>query len=123
MTTEDFNSVFRYRKGSIFGLWRDLSARETPQGDCQDYAWSVLCIEAGSPWKAILTGRAMIWRCQSPVNGLIPRHAVLWLRGKGWIDSTERHWRDRPAPHKLRWPAFSPVLAAVAVTAKLWGLW
>lgn len=119
MTTDDFNRLFRYHRGGLLEPWRDL--RDYPRGDCQSYAWTVLLIETGSPANALLamlTLRAMIWRAQSPVNGIIPRHAVLYLRGKGWIDSTNREWRDSPRPHRLRWPAGAPVVAALAMA---WG--
>ena len=121
MTTDELNRRFKYRAGSILSPWRDI--RKTATGDCQDYAWTVLVIEAGSPVKALLamlTLQAVIWRAQSPVNGVIPRHAVLWYRGK-WIDSTNREWRDSPRPHKLRWPAGAPVLIGLALAT--WGWW
>ena len=122
MSVDAFLRAFRYRAGSVLSPWRDVSLDDEPQGDCQDFALSVLSLETGGhPWRAILTGRAMIWRAQSPVNGIIPRHAVLWLRGKGWADSTVREWRKTPTPHKLRWPAGAPVLLGLAVAAKMWG--
>lgn len=123
MTTESFARAYRYKRTFPFSLIRDVSQDEEPQGACGTFAYSVLSIETGGhPWRAILTGRAMIWRAQSPVNGAIPRHAVLWLRGKGWVDSTVREWRPSPAPHKLRWPAGAPVLLGLAVAAKMWGM-
>lgn len=117
MTTEAFLLAFRYDKGGLLEPWRDVSKSEQPRGDCQTFAWSVLILETGGKLqavKALLTGRAMIWRAKSPVNGLTPRHAVLWLRGKGWIDSTRREWRDSPAPHRRAWPVGTPVLAILA---------
>ena len=47
MTTEQLARAFRYRKGSILSPWRDVSRDAEPQGDCQDLAFSVLCLEAG----------------------------------------------------------------------------
>ncbi|MGL5008608.1 MAG: hypothetical protein ACRC6I_01895 [Paracoccaceae bacterium] len=123
MTTEDFRRRFKIVPTSLFGLWRDLSHEENQRGDCQDFAWTVLIIETGSKAaaiKALLTGRAMIWRCWSPVNGAIPRHAVLYLRGKGWTDSANREWRDGPRPHTRAWPAGAPVLAAMGFAAYTW---
>lgn len=111
-----FLRAFRYRKGSIIAPWRDVSRDAHPTGDCQDFAWSVLILETGSKAKALfalLTGRAMIWRCWSPVNKAVPRHAVLRLGGR-WIDSTVREWRDSPTPHKRAWPVGAPVLAIIA---------
>jgi hypothetical protein len=124
MTTEAFCRAFRYVRGKPFSLIRDVSRDEEPQGACGTFAWSVLSLETGGhPWRAILTGKAMLWRCKSPSNATIPRHAVLWLRGKGWIDSTVREWRDSPAPHRRAWPVGTPALVGVAVAAKVWGLW
>jgi len=117
MTTEQLARAFRYRKGSILSPWRDVSRDAEPQGDCQDLAFSVLCLEAGGKLRALLamlTFRAVIWRAYSPVNGAIPRHAVLWLRGKGYIDSTDRFWRPSPKPHRPVYPAGLPVLVALA---------
>lgn len=117
MTTEAFAKAFRYRKGSILSPWRDVSRDAEPSGDCQDLCWSVLCLEAGGKLRALLamlTFRAVIWRAYSPVNGAIPRHAILWLRGKGYIDSSDRYWRPSPKPHRPVYPAGLPVLLALA---------
>jgi len=121
LTTEEFARRFHYRKGSILSPWKDVGRDAEPTGDCQDFAWSVLCIETGGKLKALiamLTLRAMIWRCWSPQNGVIPRHAALWLRGKGWIDSSVRQWRDGPKPHRLACPAGLPVVLAAG--AAIW---
>jgi hypothetical protein len=113
-----FARAFRYRGGSIFAPWRNVSRDEKPTGDCQDFAWSILSLATdGKPWRAILTGRAMIWRAHSPVNPFLPRHAVLWVKGRGWIDSTTRNWRATPMPNKLRWPVGLPILALVLCAA------
>lgn len=119
MTTESFARAFRYNRGVPFSVIRDVSRNLEPQGACGAFAWSVLCIETGGkPWRAILTGKAMLWRCKSPSNGTVPRHMVLWMRGKGFIDSTVREWRDAPAPHRKAWPVGAvPVVAALMVIA------
>jgi hypothetical protein len=123
MTTEAFCRAFRYRAGSIIALWKDVSRDDEPSGVCQDFALSVLSIETGGkPWRHILTGRAMIWRAKSPVNKTLPRHAILWMKGKGFIDSTDRFWRDTPAPNRLRWPAGLPVILGLVLTARMWGV-
>lgn len=124
MTTEAFCRAFRYRGGSVLSLWRNVSRDLEPRGDCQDFAWSVLHIETGGkPWRAILLGRAMIWRAHSPVNGVLPRHALLWLKGKGYIDSSDRFWRDSPKPNGLRWPAGLPLILAAGFMALMWRGW
>ena len=124
MTTEQLARAFRYRKGSILSPWRDVSRDAEPQGVCQDFAFTVLIIETGSVARALLamlTFRAVIWRAYSPVNGAIPRHAVLCYRGK-WIDSTTRYWRDDPSPHRRAYPAGLPVILGLAFAAHFWGL-
>lgn len=108
MTIEDLNRRFKIVPTSLFTLPRDLS--KTPEGqpvegDCQDYAKTVRRILKVKPWQAI------VWRCWSPQNGLLPRHAVLWVKGKGWIDSTDREFRRTPAPHKRAWPVGTPFIA------------
>lgn len=103
--------------------WRDLRDDPSPEDDCQSFAWTVLLIETGSVPKALLallTFRAVIWRCWSPQNGLIPRHAVLQYRGN-FIDSTTRYWRANATPHRRAYPTGLPVLIGLA--AALWGLW
>ncbi len=119
--SDSFLLAFRYHKGSIIAPWRDVSGDAQPKGDCQDFAWSVLILATGGKLqaiKALLTGKAMIWRCWSPVNGKVPRHAVLRYRDK-WIDSTVREWRDSPTPHKRAWPVGTPVLIGLALA--MWG--
>lgn len=121
MTTDELCRRFVYRKGSLLSPWKDI--RKTAIGDCQDFAWSVLILETGSVPKALLallTLRAVIWRAWSPVNGAIPRHAVLRYRGM-WIDSTTRYWRPDPSPHRRAYPAGLPVLIGLGFAARFWG--
>ncbi len=115
MTLAELNRRFRIVKTGLLSLPRDLSGvpmGHPVTGDCQDYAKTV---------KRILGVKfpgAVVWRCWSPQNGRIPRHAVLWVRGRGWIDSTDRTWRDTPAPHRRAWPVGTvPLVAALAFVA------
>jgi hypothetical protein len=117
MTLAEFNRRFRIVPTSLFGLPRDLSKAAKPEGDCQDYAKTVKAI------LGVKFPQAIVWRCWSKQNGVLPRHAVLFVRSKGWIDSTRREWRDSPAPHRRAWPVGTPALVGIAVTAKVWGLW
>jgi len=127
MNPADFIARFRYKKGlpSLFG--RDI--RKSATGDCTSFAWSVLLILEGGflgAVKAQLTGRAKLVRVKSPVNGFLPRHVALWHRDYGWIDSTERRWRETPAPHRIMWPLAlekAALVAGLAVAANAWGLW
>jgi hypothetical protein len=116
-----FNRDFRIVPTSLFDPPSSLSMIDQPRGDCQDYAKTVKAI------LGVKFPQAVVWRCWSPINGRIPRHAVLWVKGKGYIDSTERKWRDTPAPHRKAWPVGTvPAVAAlafVAVQAWLRGWW
>jgi hypothetical protein len=115
MSVDAFAKAYRYHRTKPFSLIRNVSRDLEPKGACGTFAWSALHIETGGkPWQAILTGKAMLWRCWSPVNGKVPRHAALWVRGKGWIDSTVREWRPKPEPHRKAWPVGFPVLAILA---------
>lgn len=123
MTTDELLRRFRYRGGSLLAPWRDIRGDAT--GDCQDVCWTVLLIETGSVPKALLallTLRAVIWRCWSPVSGVIPRHAVLRYRGN-FIDSTTRYWRPDASPHRRAYPVGLPVLIGLAWAAKMFGYW
>lgn len=127
MTTEGFSLAFRYKRDWPFSRIRDVSRDLEPQGACGAFAWSVLCIETGGkPWQAILTGKAIMVRCWSPQNlrkfPFVPRHAVMWIKGKGFIDSTVREYRKTPWPHIPAWPVGAPLVVAVAYAAKIWGL-
>ena len=103
-----FVVAFKIIPTSLFGLPRDLSDDPEPRGDCQDFARTVRKIMRVKPWEAV------VWRCWSPQNGLLPRHAVIWVKGHGWIDSTTREWRSSPKPHRRAWPVGAPVLAIIA---------
>jgi hypothetical protein len=113
-----FIGAFTYERGPLLEIWRDLSGN--PRGDCESFAWTVLKLEAGGTVpaiKALVKRDAAIWRCWSKANGAIPRHAVLRI-GDRWIDSTERKWRDTPAPHRKAWPVGTvPLVAALAFVA------
>jgi len=112
MTLDQFNKRFKIVPTSLVGLPRDVSKDEKPTGDCQTYAKSVKAIIG------VKFPKAIVWRCWSPINRRIPRHAVLWVKGKGWIDSTERKWRASPSPHRRAWPVGTvPLVAALAFVA------
>jgi hypothetical protein len=117
MTLAELNRRFRIVPTSLLGFPRDLSNSTKPEGDCQTYAKTVKAI------LGVKFPQAIVWRCRSPQNGLLPRHAVLWVKGRGFIDSTRREFRDSPAPHRRAWPVGTPALVGLAVAAKAWGLW
>jgi len=99
MTPSEFIEKATYRKGSVLD-----GIRNVPDGrdvDCDDFAWSLLChLEGGErgALKALMKGKATLWRVRSPVNGLIARHVALHWNGS-WMDSTNRDWREFAFPH------------------------
>lgn len=98
-----FNMTYKIVPTSIFSLprWKAL------QGDCQTYARNIRRILNLKPWQAVM------WRCWSKEGNprWLPRHAVLWVKGQGWIDSTHRQFRDDPDPHVCLWPVGTPAVA------------
>ena len=115
MTLAEFNARFRIVDTSLFNLPRDV--RNDPKGDCQSYAKTVKKIEG------VKFPKAVVIRCWSPQNWkppFLPRHAVLWVKGKGFIDSTRREYRKWPWPHVPAWPVGFPVVLGVAWAAKWW---
>lgn len=112
MDLAEFNRRFRIVPTSLFNLPRDV--RDDPRGDCQDFAKTVARIEG------VRFPRAIMIRCWSPENGLLPRHAVMWIKGKGFIDSTVREYRKTPWPHIPAWPVGTPAILAAVWVAKLW---
>lgn len=116
-----FNRRFRIVPTSLLGRARDLShLRPGPLvGDCQTYCRTVRSILGLKPWQGVR------WRCWSKEGRprWVPRHAVLWVKGKGWIDSTHREFRPSPAPHRRLWPIGTPTAAGITWAVGLWNGW
>lgn len=115
----EFLKAFLYERSKlgIFGGWKLISYR----GDCEDFALTILYMIEGSWAKviwSIITFKAVFWLTHSPSNKFWPRHTVLWYRGYGWIDSSNREWRAAPTPHKLRLPWLFPLVFVMMI----WGL-
>lgn len=115
VTTEQFINRYSYDKGVTFiDGWQRIDSSNPDDytfGDCDDFALTVLILETGGWLNAIwalITFRAVFWLTHSPSNKWVPRHIVLHYRPKGWIDSTNREWRDTPTPHKRRLPLLWP---------------
>jgi len=107
---QDFIDAFEYKRGVVFlDGWQNLGKGEA--GDCDDFALSVALRITGDVWRfilALITFRVTFWLVFSPSNKFWPRHVAVWIKTHGWIDSTNRTWRNHPAPHKrfipLPWP-------------------
>lgn len=119
MSAQDFINNYTYRKGVTFiDGWRYIA--DTGRGDCNDFATTVLVLTEGGWLRAIwslITFQAVFWLVHSPSNRLLPRHVILWHRHYGWIDSTNREWRDTPAPHTR----IMPLLFPWSLLRMLWG--
>jgi hypothetical protein len=111
-----FIAAFKIVPTSLLDWPRDLSDHPEPRGDCQDFGKTVARIEG------VKFPRAIMIRCWSPQNlrkfPFVPRHAVLWVKGKGFIDSTVREYRKTPWPHIPAWPVGAPVIVALVWAAK-----
>lgn len=111
LSVSEFIEKYQYDRGFIFlPGWRRIDSDQF-MGDCGDFALTVLVLSEGgwlqALW-AVLTFKAVFWLVHSPDNKILPRHVVLWHRKHGWIDSTERNWRDTPAPHTRVLPLLFP---------------
>lgn len=106
--------IFRFRyKRDGFDTWRILKTDKhgLALGDCDDFAITALYLESGRSlkrmWWNLLTLQAAIWMVQT-VEG--EYHAVLWVRGKGWIDNIVPLWREE-CGYKRLWPWPWPAIA------------
>ncbi len=92
--------------------WTILSDDRGWEGDCDDFALTVLWQVAGKSWLRlwwlVLTCQAMIWRADTAAGP----HVMLWVKGRGWIDNWYPEWGPKPR-HRRRWPYIAPLLAIV----------
>lgn len=101
----DLNSRYTWtQKGTIGASWRIMKDTVGPlEGDCEDYALTVLwllCERSGLRfWKMLLKGDAKLYVALTQPGNLLSAHAMLWVKGKGWIESTHRTW-SAAAPYK-----------------------
>jgi hypothetical protein len=122
MRVDEFLRKYKYKKTIVFLLgWKNIE-RAPYEGNCTDFAWTVALLEAGSVWKLVwwtLTLRAVFWLTWSEKNTVAPRHTILYVRGKGYIDSTYRYWRPnaihtRVLPLLPPWPWFRALWGKLA---------
>jgi hypothetical protein len=106
---EDLAERFYYTP-DWFHTMRVLRGTRRLRGDCEDFAATALWIEAGGSslraWWWLITFQAVFWHTVSPRGH---GHAMLWLRGRGWIDNWHPAWGPRHLP--LRWPLIWPAVA------------
>jgi hypothetical protein len=117
-----FNKNFKIVDTPLTDLPKDLSPlveklmsqgwERTNQltGDCQTYGKTAKNIVGAS------FPRAIMFRCFSTTSNprWLPRHAVLWVHRIGWIDSSNRKFRNSPLPNCIPiWPVTFPAVAFV----------
>lgn len=118
ITLEQFNKRFKIVPTSLLGRAQDLSDRPDDaklEGDCRTYVRTVRNILKLKRWEYAQ------WRAWSKPG--IPRHAIMWVKGKGWIDSTTRQFRPTPAPCRRLWPIGTPVTIAIVYGTGVWYGW
>jgi hypothetical protein len=111
-----FNAAFTYRADRR-DTWRVL--RGPYDGDCDDYAATVLWITEGGWrgfWWSILIFRAVFWLV---LDSKGERHIVLRHRKLGYIYNHFPYWRDTMGPHRRRWPIPLPIVAWQMILGKL----
>lgn len=124
LTYEQLKARFKIVPTGLLSLPKDLTKLQPGaalQGDCQDYGKTAKKA-MGLKWY-----QAMQIRCWSPQNWkqfpFVPRHAVLWVFGKGFVDSTHRDLRRFPLPHLPLWPVGTGPILVVYESGIHLGLW
>jgi len=120
LTLEELNERFVYRRDPGRDRWSVLTSKTGPLiGDCEDYALTVLWIEAGHDvaemHRMVLRGKAALWRTHT-MPGPEHTHMMLWVKGKGWIDNTHKKWSK--TPHFAKEDKIGPVMFAASMILK-----
>lgn len=92
MTIQEFVKRFKYRPDGWLDRWRFLDRKNGPiEGDCDDFACSVLRIVEGDRWlHALWTGRAELWFV---ITARGVGHLTLRHKEFGWICNIYPQWR------------------------------
>lgn len=110
------NRRFLYVGDAGFDRWRILNGAGALEGDCEDYAITLIWLAEGLSlwrfWWALITFRYLIWFGRSPRGR---GHVMLWVRGRGWTDNNFRRvvaWRDfRRLGYRRYFPFIAPFVA------------
>ena len=99
--------------------WTLLTAASGPlEGDCEDWAYSVLWRVAGRSWRRfwamVLRGEAMLWWTR--FHGTGEAHVMLWVADRGWTDSYHRAWSPVAMHPPLK--PYGPVKLALTLRVK-----
>mgnify|MGYP000035298331 CR=1 FL=1 len=122
---DDLNARFVYKgESSRIDNWRILKGDGRIEGDCEDYALTLIWLMEGRSlfrfWLAIFLFKYRIWHCASP-RGV--GHAIIFHDGK-WIDNIQRRWvaaEPKSLGYKLRYPMIPPLVVAKMLVAKVFG--
>jgi len=115
---DDLRMRFSYRS-DIKDRWSILVAPEGPlEGDCEDFSLTAAWILSGQSWFRLMVNiallRMVMWSVMTPWG---ERHAVLWVRGKGWICNIHKDFG--PMSFGLRLPYVLPVFLIAALVKRL----
>jgi len=113
MNLSKFIEEFNWESDGFVDSYHIL--KEGESGDCDDFASTVSYIESGSSktrmFFNILTGKHRFYWCRSPRG---EAHAILRVKGKGYIDNIFPTYRNKPEGHTkvvyLFWVPFLKLL-------------
>lgn len=117
---DDLRERFLWTREKLDGWFLLDDPEGTLKGDCDDFALTALWIMCGRSkikmWWKVLTFRAVIWYCLSKRgNG----HAVLWMKGHGWIDNMFPNW-SKEFKHKNKvFPFTAPHMLMKMLVGKI----
>ena len=106
----DLNARFKYRSDRGES-WKILKGKASIFGDCEDYSLTLIWLAEGKSllrfWLALLTFKYVMFYCKTP-RGV--GHAILWVRGHGWVDNIQREFVPslRQKGYRLRFPYLVP---------------
>lgn len=107
----DFKKRYRY-ESDLTDRWTLLDGDGIVRGDCEDFTYTVLWLIADKSWMnfwwLLFSCQAMFWRTNIPKTG--QPHAMLWVRGYGWIDCNFPAWSPAPIYPKV-FPIIAPFIA------------
>ena len=117
MTTQEFIDNFKYTPDGRIDSWRIIN--DTLEGDCDDFATTVLYLESGSLlkfWLNVIFLRASFHFVTTGTEN----HVVLKYKGK-YIDNIKPQWRDSVGfKRKFPWVFIYPLVVIKMALGLIW---